>query len=76
MAQAADRRSRCLTFGHGIHQCLGLQPARVELRVALPALTRRFPTPRPAAAPEDVPLRPGHQNLHGVPRLPVTWDQG
>ncbi|MEV4596001.1 cytochrome P450 [Amycolatopsis sp. NPDC049253] len=65
-----------LTFGHGIHQCLGQQLARVELRVALPALIRRFPTLRLAVAPEDVPLRPGHQNIYGVQRLPVTWDQG
>ncbi|MEW2500173.1 cytochrome P450 [Amycolatopsis sp. NPDC047767] len=65
-----------LTFGHGIHQCLGQQLARVELRVALPALARRFPTLRLAVAPEDVRLRPGHQNIYGVQRLPVTWDQG
>ncbi|MET7997577.1 cytochrome P450 [Amycolatopsis sp. NPDC005232] len=65
-----------LTFGHGIHQCLGQQLARVEMRVALPALVRRFPTLRLAVAPEDVALRPGHQNIYGVQRLPVTWDQG
>ncbi|WIX80483.1 cytochrome P450 [Amycolatopsis carbonis] len=64
-----------LTFGHGIHQCLGQQLARVELRVALPALVRRLPTLRLALAAEDVALRPGHQNIYGVQRLPVTWDQ-
>ncbi|WP_326567634.1 cytochrome P450 [Amycolatopsis rhabdoformis] len=65
-----------LTFGHGIHQCLGQQLARVELRVALPALVTRFPTLRLAVAPEEVRLRPGHQNIFGVRELPVTWDQG
>lgn len=65
-----------LAFGHGIHQCLGQQLARVELRVAFPALVTRFPTLRLAVAPEDVPLRPGKQNIHGVHRLPVTWEQG
>jgi cytochrome P450 len=35
-----------LAFGHGIHQCLGQQLARVEMRVALPALLDRFPTLR------------------------------
>ncbi|SEP53153.1 cytochrome P450 [Amycolatopsis saalfeldensis] len=64
-----------LAFGHGIHQCLGQQLARVELRVALPALFTRFPTLRLAVPPEDVPLRPGHQNIYGVIRLPVTWDR-
>ncbi|MFI9380830.1 cytochrome P450 [Kutzneria sp. NPDC052558] len=60
-----------LTFGHGIHQCLGQQLARVEMRVAFPALFRRFPTLRLAGAVE---LRPGHQNIYGVRRLPVSWD--
>jgi cytochrome P450 len=64
-----------LSFGHGSHQCLAQQLARVELRVALPALFTRFPTLRLAVAPEDVPLRPDHQNIYGVHRLPVTWDQ-
>ncbi|MGX7758843.1 cytochrome P450 [Streptomyces angustmyceticus] len=62
-----------LAFGHGIHQCLGQQLARVELQVALPALVTRFPTLRLAVPPEDVPLREG-MNINGVHRLPVTWD--
>ncbi|WP_327685993.1 cytochrome P450 [Streptomyces sp. NBC_00467] len=62
-----------LAFGHGIHQCLGQQLARVELRVALPALFTRFPSLRLAVPPQDVPLRTG-MNIHGVHRLPVAWD--
>jgi cytochrome P450 len=65
-----------LAFGHGIHQCLGQQLARVELRVALPALCTRFPSLRLAVPAEDVPLRPAHQNIYGVAGLPVTWDRG
>ncbi|MFH8294685.1 cytochrome P450 [Streptomyces sp. NPDC018059] len=63
-----------LGFGHGIHQCLGQQLARIELRVALPALVTRFPTLRLAAAPEDIPLRTG-MNIFGVHELPVTWKE-
>ncbi|KIZ14596.1 cytochrome P450 [Streptomyces natalensis ATCC 27448] len=63
-----------LSFGHGAHQCLGQQLARVEMRVAFPALLTRFPTLRLAVAPEDVPLRT-RSNIYGVHRLPVTWDQ-
>ena len=59
-----------LTFGHGIHQCLGQQLARVEMRVAFPALFARFPTLRLAG---EVSLRPDHQNIYGVQRLPVAW---
>ncbi|HWO59973.1 MAG TPA: cytochrome P450 [Umezawaea sp.] len=62
-----------LAFGHGVHQCLGQQLARVEMRVALPALFQRFPTLRLAVEPEGVPLRSGVDIL-GVQRLPVTWD--
>ncbi|MEU7136149.1 cytochrome P450 [Streptomyces sp. NPDC046261] len=63
-----------LAFGHGIHQCLGQQLARVELRVALPALFTRFPDLRLAVPPGEVPLRTG-MNIYGVHRLPVTWDE-
>ncbi|WP_033290158.1 cytochrome P450 [Amycolatopsis jejuensis] len=60
-------------FGHGIHQCLGQQLARVEMRVAFPALVTRFPALRLAVPAGEVPLRPDHQNIYGVHRLPVTW---
>ncbi|MFF5127296.1 cytochrome P450 [Streptomyces syringium] len=63
-----------LAFGHGIHQCLGQQLARVEMRVALPALLTRFPTLRLAVPPEEVPLRTD-MNIYGVHRLPVTWGE-
>ncbi|MFF9479922.1 cytochrome P450 [Streptomyces sp. NPDC014733] len=32
-----------LTFGHGVHHCLGSPLARMEARIALPALFARFP---------------------------------
>ncbi|WP_406313553.1 cytochrome P450 [Streptosporangium sp. NBC_01639] len=63
-----------LAFSHGIHQCLGQQLARVELRVALPALLDRFPTLRLAVPAEEVALRPEIADIYGVKSLPVTWD--
>ncbi|WP_433211140.1 cytochrome P450 [Microtetraspora malaysiensis] len=63
-----------LAFGHGIHQCLGQQLARVEMRVALPALFHRFPTLRLAVPAEEVALRPEAADVYGVKSLPVTWE--
>ncbi|XXU87138.1 cytochrome P450 [Sorangium sp. So ce1099] len=63
-----------LAFGHGIHVCLGQQLARIEMRVALPALVKRFPTLRLDVAAEDVELRPETADIFGVKSLPVTWN--
>ncbi|MEV0236750.1 cytochrome P450 [Nonomuraea sp. NPDC050786] len=62
-----------VAFGHGVHQCLGQQLARVEMRVGYPALFRRFPSLRLAVEPGEVPLRTD-MLIYGVHSLPVTWD--
>lgn len=61
-----------LAFGHGIHECLGRQLARIELRVGLTALLERFPRLRLACPVEEIPLRHDMQ-VYGVDRLPVAW---
>ncbi|MEU5998173.1 cytochrome P450 [Streptomyces sp. NPDC047197] len=61
-----------VAFGHGIHHCLGAALARMELRIAYPALLRRFPGLRLAVPEHEVPFRV-HALAHGVDRLPVTW---
>ncbi len=61
-----------IAFGHGVHQCIGQQLARVEMRVGFPALFRRFPDLRLAVPPEQVPLRTD-MVIYGVHALPVTW---
>lgn len=62
-----------VAFGHGVHQCLGQQLARVEMRVAFPALFRRFPDLTLAVSPDEVPVR-DDMVIFGVHALPVTWD--
>ncbi|KUL24237.1 cytochrome P450 [Streptomyces regalis] len=64
-----------LAFSHGIHQCLGQQLARIEMRVAFRALVDRFPTLRLAVPAEEVALRPETADIFGVKSLPVTWDK-
>ncbi|GAA1912186.1 cytochrome P450 [Streptantibioticus ferralitis] len=61
-----------IAFGHGVHQCLGQQLARMEMRTAYPALFGRFPALRLAVPADQVPLR-DDMFIYGVHRLPVTW---
>ncbi|SNY38660.1 cytochrome P450 [Paractinoplanes atraurantiacus] len=49
-AGRATTRSH-LAFGHGLHRCVGAELARMELRIAYPALIRRFPQMRPVTDP-------------------------
>lgn len=66
------RRTSHLAFGHGIHQCLGQQLARVEMRVGLGELLTRLPRLRLAVPADQVPLR-NEMLIFGVHSLPVTW---
>jgi cytochrome P450 len=59
-----------VSFGSGIHHCLGAALARVEARGAIPALVRRFPDLELAT---DAPEWNGRLVLRGLARLPVTF---
>ncbi|MEJ2855617.1 MULTISPECIES: cytochrome P450 [unclassified Saccharothrix] len=62
-----------LAFGHGIHQCLGQQLARVEMAVGFTELLRRLPNLRLDLPATEVPLR-SDMLVYGVHSLPVAWD--
>ncbi|MBF6278204.1 MULTISPECIES: cytochrome P450 [Nocardia] len=61
-----------LSFGHGMHLCLGQQLARIEMRAGFAGLLRRFPTLALAVPADAVRLRTD-MNIYGVHELPVTW---
>ncbi|MFI6004237.1 cytochrome P450 [Streptomyces sp. NPDC051366] len=61
-----------LTFGHGVHRCLGAPLARLQVRIVLEQLLRRFPALRLGAAPDAVVWKDGLVT-RGLSRLLVEW---
>lgn len=59
-------------FGYGLHRCVGAELGRMELRMAYPALLRRFPQLQLAVPFEDLKFRELSM-VYGVDKLPVTW---
>lgn len=59
-------------FGYGIHRCVGAELARIELRIAYPALLQRFPTLRLDLPLQEIGFRE-YSVVYGVDRLPVSW---
>ncbi|SFN38052.1 Cytochrome P450 [Pseudonocardia ammonioxydans] len=68
------RRDRAphLAFGHGVHQCIGQQLARAEMKVGFTELLTRIPDLRLAVPAGEIPLR-NDMLIFGVHALPVTW---
>jgi cytochrome P450 len=60
-----------LTFGVGIHFCLGAALARMECQIAFAALLRRLPELRLAAEAE--PEWKPQLFFRGLARLPIAW---
>jgi cytochrome P450 len=60
-----------LSFGGGIHFCLGAQLARIEAEIAINTLLRRIPNLRLDDA-ENPEWRPSFV-LRGLQRLPASW---
>ncbi|WP_326642151.1 cytochrome P450 [Nonomuraea fuscirosea] len=59
-----------VAFGHGIHHCLGAPLARMEMRIAFPALLKRFPGLALADEPAGFRI---FSVVYGLNALPVTW---
>ncbi|MFC3893068.1 cytochrome P450 [Lentzea rhizosphaerae] len=59
-----------LAFGYGAHRCIGAELAKMELRIAYPALVRRFPEMRLAVQPGDLSFRK-LSIVYGLHSLPI-----
>ncbi len=68
----ARKPNRHVAFGGGIHFCLGAPLARVEARIAIPALLGRLP----GLELGGTPVRRDTVTLRGLSSLPVTFDGG
>jgi cytochrome P450 len=58
-----------VSFGAGIHFCIGAPLARIELQVALATLFKRLPGVRLAAQPSYSNV----YHFHGLERLDLSW---
>lgn len=64
------RKDRGMTFGGGIHYCLGIHLARMEMKIVLEEVLAAFP---------NIRMQPGKQMTYhtvgvwGVDSLPIEW---
>ncbi|QNP75680.1 cytochrome P450 [Streptomyces roseirectus] len=61
-----------MTFGAGIHYCVGAALARMELQIATESLLRRFPSIRLAKPANELPRALGGF-MEGFTEIPVDW---
>ncbi|MFC5286676.1 cytochrome P450 [Actinokineospora guangxiensis] len=64
-------RTQHVSWGHGVHRCLGSHLAKAQTEIALTALFRRFPDIRLAVPPEKLRYAPGI-SVRPLVSLPVT----
>ena len=66
-----ERTTAQMTFGSGIHFCMGAALARAELQEALPLLARRMPG---LARDGEVEWKPSTFGIWGPARLPLRFE--
>lgn len=69
LLRRADRATRPLTFGAGVHYCLGANLARAELQEALTFLAQRIET----LELDGEPVYEGVQGVYGLASLPLRF---
>ncbi|WP_411080840.1 cytochrome P450 [Streptomyces sp. cmx-18-6] len=64
-------RNPHISFGHGMHYCLGKHLGRMEMEIAIEGLVRRFPDLKLAVPESELPWHTGEIN-HTLTSLPVV----
>ena len=64
--------NRHLSFGYGVHHCIGRHLGHLEVVTAMALLTRELPKLRLAVPSEEITYKPGHAVL-GPTTLPGVW---
>ncbi|MCB1687260.1 MAG: cytochrome P450 [Halioglobus sp.] len=64
--------ARQMAFSSGVHRCVGLSLARMELKVAAREIVRRLDNIKLAIAPEDIRYLPTIAT-HSIESLPITF---
>lgn len=59
-------------FGYGVHYCLGMHLARLEMQIGYLELFKKFPTLQLAVPSHTIELNT-NAGLYGVHKLPVKW---
>lgn len=67
-----DLRQPHMAFGFGIHQCIGQQLARLELKTVFNLLPKRIPSLRLAVSSDELSFNHGALAL-SLKSLPVAW---
>ena len=68
----ARKPNRQMSFGTGVHFCLGHQLARMECKCALEALFKRWPQLELASPPDSIRWNRRRPGLRAIEKLPVA----
>jgi cytochrome P450 len=67
-----ERKQRNVTFGTGIHNCIGIHLAKREIRIVLTEFLSRFENIRIPEGSNEILTTEG---VWGVKELPLVWDR-
>jgi cytochrome P450 len=62
-----------LAFGHGVHKCLGMTLAKLELEIAYRTLFDRLPGLRLAVPMDQVKFKSDDELVYDIHELPLAW---